>query len=79
MNSGVVLTTEELSKKGYGIINGKLVGQNHNRQFRRLYLKKYRHNRYSSYCYICGGNTRTLKDDFNKRVCELCGFQKTLM
>lgn len=74
MNEPIILTTEQLSEKGYGIFNGELMGLNYNREQRRKYLKE--HKKDGSYCTYCNGDTLTITDDFCKPICELCGVVK---
>ena len=76
MNEPIVLTTKQLSEKGYGIFNGKLMGFGYNRALKRKYLKEHKKDKDSTYCIHCGGNTLTITDDYAKPVCELCGMVK---
>lgn len=76
MNEPIILTPEQLSKKGYGIFNGKTMGLGYNRELKRKYLKEHKRDRNATYCFYCNGNTLTITDDFNKPVCELCGIVK---
>lgn len=76
MNEPIVLTTEQLSEKGYGIFNGKLMGLGYNRELKRKYLKEHKKDKDATHCIYCNGNTLTITDDYNKPVCELCGIVK---
>ena len=76
MNEPIVLTTEQLSEKGYGIFNGKLMGLGYNRELKRKYLKEHKKDKNAAHCIYCNGNTLTITDDYNKPICELCEIVK---
>jgi len=76
MNYPIELTAEELSAKGFGIFDGKLMGLNYNRELKRKYLKQHKKDKEASYCIYCNGKTLTVTDDFCKPICELCGIVK---
>lgn len=76
MDYPIEMTTEELSKKGFGIFNGKLMGFGYNRELKRKYLKKHKKDKDATHCIYCNGKTLTITDDYNKSVCELCGIVK---
>lgn len=76
MNEPIQLTPKELSEKGIGIFNGKLMGLGYNRELKRKYLKEHKKDKNATYCIFCKGNTLTIIDDYNKPICELCGIIK---
>ncbi len=76
MNEPLIITSEQLSKKGFGILNGIPMGLGYNRELKRKYLKEHKKDRNATYCTFCNGNTLTITDDFNKPICELCGLCK---
>ena len=76
MNDPIILTPEQLSKKGYSVLNDKPMRLGYNRELKRKYLKEHKKDRNASYCIYCNGNTLTITDDFNKPICELCGIAK---
>ena len=76
MNEPIQFTAKELSEKGFGIFNGKLMGLGYNRELKRKYLKEHKKDKNATYCIFCKGNTLTITDDYNKPICELCGIIK---
>ena len=57
----------------YGIWNGKPMLTIYNREERRKYIKKHKHNKDATNCIYCNAKTMTLIDDNRRFVCELCG------
>ncbi len=57
----------------YGIFNGKPTITNYNREERRKYIKKHKHNKNAVICHNCNNKTIFITDDNGKQFCELCG------
>lgn len=57
----------------YGTWNGKPMLTIYNREERRKYIKKHKHNKDATNCIYCNAKTMTLIDDNRRFVCELCG------
>ena len=76
MMPGEYVTIEDLKAMGVGIFNGEPMGLHYNREQKRRYLKKHRHDKDASYCIYCNGKTATITDDYCDSICELCGIIK---
>ena len=62
----------------YGVFNGKPMLPGYNREERRAYIKKHKHNKNASECLYCNAKTLTITDDNSDFVCELCGRIKSI-
>lgn len=61
----------------YGVFNGKPTLPKYNREQKRKYIKKHKHNKDATRCDYCNADTLTFIDDNSSLVCELCGRIKT--
>lgn len=57
----------------YGVWNGKPMILSYNREEKRKYIKRHKHNKDATHCNWCNAKTLTITDDNCKLVCELCG------
>ena len=57
----------------YGVFNGKPMIPSYNREERRNYIKKHKHDKNAMQCNYCKAKTLTITDDNCNLVCELCG------
>lgn len=68
-----MMTEYEFGYSDYGIFNGEPTVTNFNREEKRNYIKKHKHNKDAIMCPNCNNKTIFITDDYGKQFCELCG------